>query len=285
MAISCILKRLAWPVICVLVVSACTSSRIDRALKSADALRGAQNFDAALSAYQSIIKKFPGKPKLSKVYLHLGDLYFYNLKENDHAVDTYNVVLQKWPLSSDAALAMQHLAELYGQESRYDRVIEMYSDLLKYFPENPDRYSFMHEIAAMYLKMNNFIQARLELQPLLNDKDVPADIQAQSWYDMGETYFLEGNESQAITYYKKVIELFPKSTLVPMAKLQMAQCYEDLNDLPNAVALEREIRTQYPDNEAVTAKLKFMEKRRHAVDRANKLLPWDRRAKTKEGEQ
>lgn len=267
-----------------LLLVACSATRIDRALKSADALRGAQKYEEAESAYKSILVKFPGKPQLAQVYLSLGDLYFYNLKKNPEAVDQYMVVVQDWPLSPESAFAYQHLAELYAQEERFDRVVEMNENLLKYFTNHPDRAKFMHEIAAAYLKMKNYPQARLELQKILADKDMPAEIAAAAWYEMGETHFLQGNEAQAIGYYKRMIELFPKSSLVPTAKLQLAQCYEDLGDMQNAVAIEKSLRQHYPDDESIRAKLQQMEKRRRAQDRGPQMLPWDRKALLKGGQ-
>lgn len=256
----------------------CSASRIERALKAADAQRGAQKFEDAESAYQYIIIKFPGRPQLAPVYLRLGDLYFYNLKKNPEAVAQYEVVLREWPLSPEAAFAYQHLAELYFQEDRYDRVVEMNEALVKYFPNHPDSAKFMHTIGASYLKMKNYTQARTEFKKILALQGVMSEIAAATWYDMGETYFLESNESQALPYYKKMIELFPKESLVPMAKLQMAQCYEELNDMQNAVAIEKELRTQYPDNDTIKAKLQQMEKRRRAMNRGPQMLPWDRKA-------
>lgn len=266
------------------VLAACSASRIERALKAADALRGSQSFEDAESAYKAIIAKFPGKPQLAAVYLSLGDLYFYNLKKNTEAVAQYEVVLREWPLSPEAAFAYQHLAELYLQEDRYDRVVEMNEALIKYFPNHPEAAKFMHTIGESYLKMKNYTQARIEFKKILALPSVSNEIAAATWYDIGETYFLESNESQALPYYKKMIELFPKDTLVPMAKLQMAQCYEELNDMQSAVAIEKELRAQYPDDETIKAKLQQMEKRRRAMNRGPQMLPWDRKALMKEAQ-
>lgn len=265
-------------VVMMVVLAACSASRIERATKSADALRGSQKYAEAESAYKSIVSKFSGKPQLAQVYLRLGDLYFYNLQKTPEAIAQYMVLLREWPLSPEAAFATIHLAELYGRDGRYDRVIEMNENLIKYFPNHPDTYQFMHAIGAAYLKMKNYAQARLEFQRILDAKEVPDDVAAATWYDMGETYFLESNESQALNYYKKVIELYPKSDRVPMAKLQMAQCYEELNDMANAVAIEKELISQYPGNETIKSKLQQLEKRRRNMNRGAQMLPWDRKA-------
>lgn len=262
----------------ILLMMACSASRIERATKSADALRGAQKFSEAETAYKSIAAKYTGKPQLAQVYLRLGDLYFYNLKNNPEAVAQYTTLLREWPLSPEAAITYVHLAELYEQDDRFDHVIEANENLIKYFPNHPDTAKFMHAIGASYLKMKNYVQARLEFQKILDAKDVPEDVAAATWYDMGETYFLESNESQALNYYKKVIELYPKNDRVPLAKLQMAQCYEELNDMANAVAIEKDLRSQYPDNETIKNKLQQMEKRRRNMNRGPQMLPWDRKA-------
>lgn len=266
------------------VLAACSASRIERATKTADALRGAQKYAEAEASYQSIISKFSGRPQLAQVYLRLGDLYFYNLKKTSDAVAQYTTLLREWPLSPEAAFAYIHLAELYGQDDRYDRVIEMNENLIKYFPNHPDTYKFMHAIGAAYLKMKNYAQARLEFQRILDAKGVPDDVTAATWFDRGETYFLEDNESQALNDYKKMIELYPKSDRVPMAKLQMAQCYEELNDMANAVAIEKELIAQYPDNETIKSKLQQLEKRRRNMNRGTQMLPWDRKALLKGGQ-
>lgn len=267
-----------------LLCVSCSASRIDRSTKSADALRGAQKFSDAEAAYKTIISRFAGKPQIAKVYLRLGDLYFYNLKKGPEAIAQYSAIFREWPLSPEAAVAYVHLAELYEQDERFDRVIEVNENLIKYFPNHPDVFKFMHAIGSAYLRMKNYEQARLELQKIVNAKDVPEDVAAITWYDLGETYFLEHNESQALNYYKKVLELFPKSDRVPMAKLQIAQCYEELNDMANAVAVEKELRAMYPDNEMIENKLQQMEKRRRNMSRGTQMLPWDRKALLKRGQ-
>ncbi len=267
----------------VVMMAACSGSRIERSLKAADGLRGSQKYSEAEIAYKAIIDKFPTKLQISQVHLHLGDLYFYNLKKNTDAIAQYTAILDHWPLSPDGAAAYQHLAEVYLQEDRYDRAVEMYEDLVKYFPNHPDVYSFKLHVGAAYLKMKNYSQARFEMSRILEATDVPPAVMAATLYDMGETYFLEGNESQAINYYKKLVEQFPKDTLAPMAKLQVAQCYEELNDMQNAVAVEKELRSQYPDNEAIKAKLQQMEKRRRNMSRGPQMLPWDAKALRKKG--
>ncbi len=270
--------------ILILLMVACSASRIERALKGADALRGAQKFADAETAYETTIAKFSGKPLLAQVVLRLGDLYFYNLKKKPEAAAQYMILLREWPLSPEASFAYVHLAELYGQDDRYDRVIEMNESLIKYFPNHPDTYKFMHAIGAAYLKMKNYPQAKLEFQKILDAKDVPEEVAAATWYDMGEIYFLESNESRALNYYKKVIELYPKNDRVPMAKLQMAQCYEELNDMVNAVAIEKDLAIQYPGNETIKSKLQQMEKRRRNMNQRPQMLPWDRKALMKRGQ-
>lgn len=262
---------------------ACSSTRIEHALKVADGLRGSQKYTEAEVSYKSVIDKFPAKPQIAQAYLHLGDLYFYNLKKNTEAIAQYTAVLDRWPLSPEGAAAYQHLAEVYLQEDRYDRVVEMNEKLIKYFPNHPSLFEFMHSVGAAYLKMKNYNQARFEMRRILDAKDVPSAVMTATLYDMGETYFLERNESQAIVYYKKLVEQFPRDTLVPMAKLQMAQCYEELHDMTNAVAIEKELRTQYPDDESIKAKLQQMEKRRRNMNRGPQMLPWDRKALLKKG--
>lgn len=264
--------------IVIFLCAACSATRIEHALQKADALRGAQKFAEAETAYKSIIAKFPRRPQLAKVYLRLGDLYFYNLQKNSQAVMQYEVILREWPLSPEAAFVYQHLAELYDQDDRFDRAIEMNEGLIKYFPNHPGVYKSIHAVGVAYLKIKNYSQARMEFKEILDAKDVPEDIVAATWYEMGETYFLEGNESQALNYYKKMIALYPKSDRVPMAKLQMAQCYEELNDMQNAVVLEKGLREEYPDNETIKAKLQQMEKRRRSMNRGAQVLPWDRKA-------
>lgn len=260
----------------VLFCISCSGARIERTVKQADALRGAQQFDAALKSYQDLTQRFPDKLQLAAVYLRIGDLYFYNLKKNDEAVANYQVVVQKWPLTPESAQAYQRLAELYTQDERYDRAIEMYENLLKYFPNHSEAPQFMRNIGLAYLKQKNYNQARIELQKIVATPNVAPEIMAGALYDMGETYFLEGDETRAIGFYRRMISQFPNSTLVPMAKLQMAVCYEELKDLPAAMALENELRRANPENDAIKAKLQQMEKRRRDMNRPQ-MLPWDRK--------
>ncbi len=215
------------------------SSRIDRAIARADELRGTQQYEAALQAYQQIIDLYDD-PKVADAMLRAADLYQFNLNQHDKALAMYKDLLAAWPWQPTAMTAYQRIADL--AEARHDHVgaIEALEGLLRYFPSHPERQAMRHRIGTLYLRQKDYRQARIEFFSVLEDAQLPAELRAQVLFDVAESYLLEDAPEEAIVWYEKLIKEFPDHALVHRALAQMAESHMELGEMGIARTLLRE---------------------------------------------
>lgn len=219
-------------------VVACTS-RIDRAIATADELRGTQQFNSALQGYRQIIDLYDD-PKVAEVMLRAGDLYQFNLGQLDTAQTMYQRLLKDWPWQPVAMTAYVRLADLAEARSDFIGAIEMLEGLLRYFPSHPERHALRHRIGTLYLKQKDYAQARIEFSTVLEDAQVDAALRAQVYFDLAESFLLADQPESAIPYYERLIQEFPDHALVQRALQQMAESHMELGEMGIAKALLRE---------------------------------------------
>jgi outer membrane protein assembly factor BamD (BamD/ComL family) len=68
---------------------------------------GSQEFNEAINKYNLIIDKYPGSELRYKALFMKGFILFENLKDNQRAVDTFDILLTEYPdcdLADDAAV-------------------------------------------------------------------------------------------------------------------------------------------------------------------------------------
>jgi|GEM_PF-2825666 len=221
--------------LCALLLTAC-ASRLERAIAQGDALRGTKDYSGALHAYEQIVAEYH-QPKVAEVFLRIGDLYAYNLKQTDQAVAYYRQVTTEWPWDPAALTAYQRLAESAEGSGDFTGSVEALEMLLRYFPSYPDRDRVRHRIGTLYLKLKNYDQAKIEFAELLRSKKLVPDVRAQVLFDLGETYFLNRQPEAAMPYYERFLEDFPLHPLAERVVKQLSACHEDLGQMGESAAL------------------------------------------------
>lgn len=218
--------------LCALLFGAC-SSRLDRAIARADALRGTQQYAAALTAYEVIVAEARG-PKAAEVWLRIGDLHYYNLQSVERAVAAYQKIVAEWPWQPSAMVAYRRLAELHEARRDYVAAIEALEMLLRYFPSYPERDAVRHTIGTYYMQGKNFDQAQVEFRALLAEPAGIPEVRAAVLFDLAESYLMSGAPREAIRYYEQLLADFPAHPLAKRALLQRAASYEELGEHPTA---------------------------------------------------
>lgn len=221
---------LAAGLLCALALGGC-SSRLERAIARADALRGTQQYEAALTAYEIIVADARG-PKAAEVWLRIGDLHYYNLQSVERAVEAYQKVVTEWPWQPSAMTAYRRLAELHEARRDYVAAIESLEMLLQYFPSYPERDAVRHTIGTYYMQGKNFDQAQVEFRALLAEPTLLPDVRAAVLFDLAESHLMSGAPRDAIRYYDQLLADFSAHPLTRRAQLQRAASYEELGEQP-----------------------------------------------------
>jgi len=115
-----------------------------------------------------------------------------------------NLVFAFSALAQDAHKQVAEGNKLY-QEGKYDEANNRYRDALVASPESP---IINFNIGNVLYKKRNYEESLNAYEKVLSAEDVK--LQAQSYYNLGNTHFRMGKLPESILYYKKAIKLNPE---------------------------------------------------------------------------
>ncbi len=93
------------------------------------------DLQAAIDAYQQLVKGFPNRPETQRAQLQIANAYFL-LKNYEQARTESEFLINHWPQSAEALQARFQIANSYYVQSRYAEAIAVYERLLE---EKPDK--------------------------------------------------------------------------------------------------------------------------------------------------
>jgi soluble lytic murein transglycosylase len=133
--------------------------------------------------------------------------------------------------------------------------------------------------ARIYQTNRRFAEARRHWLALVSHFPQSAH-RAEALFQLGRGYFLEDNFAEAIPWYNRVHDEFPKTDEGEQGFYYVGHCYQYLNDADHAIARYEEFLKAYPRSDFFgTAHLNAIDTLR-AVGRLEDALKWAARAQT-----
>ncbi len=199
-------------VILVLMLAGCGGVRIsspDLSLRDADRL-----FDAAEAFNVEADKDKEGEKRREQVEQRKS-LY-------DEALNTYRAVAKAAPTGKLAQRSLWQISEIYSRRYDWDKVIESYNAITAIAPLSYYGDRAKSAIADMrkYRGLIEEAQRKYKEYSALyvqNNARESYDIAAQALYDVEESYEELGDYSEAISYYQRMVDEFPKHEKAPVA--------------------------------------------------------------------
>lgn len=244
-----------------IMAMSCSRGNFDERMADAEARLGAGNAKIALKKYISITKDFKDDSRCAGIFLRIADLYSTTFDDPASAVHFYGEAIDASPLSYASQIARERRAALLEKKGDYEGAIEDYAALIKHFGNGNDEYRYRALLASVYISDRNYRQARIEIKPLVEGKDVPADMREQAVFIAAESFFIEGRQDRAAEFYQWFLNDFPKSSLAPEAKLHFATCLESMGYLGMARDVTRSAAGQYPNKKVIAARIKSLDER------------------------
>lgn len=248
--------------VCVFILlPGCAQHNFESDYKDAESKVGLGDTDAALTAYRRIADKYRADPRRPLILFRIAEMYENFLGEKDMAIEAYVRLINEYPLSEESRVARERRADLNEKKGQLDAAIEDYYALIKHYPASPDQNRYRILLVGAYLAQRNFPQARIEVKPLVEGKDTPAEIREQALFAAAESYFLEDQPQKAAPFYQAILKDFPNSKFAGEAKLHLATCIEEMGYLGAARDLTSEAAKDYPNKKVIDTRLKSIDER------------------------
>lgn len=225
---------------CLFFLSACPVDPARRDFEEAGALMGRGSLKEAAERYAFVVTRYPASAFAPESQLRIARMYA-SLKDTERAEYAYSALFFLFPESQQALAGREELAALFSGNGEYMKAIEEYQRLFQALPES--RQKFQYLIAMEYIKMNDFVQARAELNEL-NETVTNPGVSPKIRLHIAETYYLEGSYRKALERYDDLISRFPENEAAIEAMLGKATIYEEEGAYDSALRTLEEVRSK-----------------------------------------
>ena len=147
----------------------------------------------------------------------------------------------------------------------YSRAIGFYQRLLDQPAGELDKY--LYEIADCYFRLDNYSQARIELETLLEERP-ESSLLPYVLYRKGGLLLLENRLDAARADWQRLIDEFPDSSYSVQARFNFASLLEEDDRLQQALKLYQQLE-DYPRPALLEEKIEHLKKRIAAKKKAN----------------
>lgn len=241
-------------------LTGCGSERAAERFKKAEQDFGGGRFTEAIEKYDYIANNFQLTPYAPKSWYRIAYIYGHFLGDKRKAIGVYYTLISVYPESPAAFSARRDLAEIYSADGDHTKAVEQYQWMLDNIKDPLEGERYRYIIAEEYFKMNDFMQARAEINELLESAS-SEDIIAKAYLLRANTYYLEGDSNKAIDAYEETISAVPDPEIAFKARFNLAKALEEADRLKEALAVLETLKGEYPNKEAVIASMDWIRKR------------------------
>lgn len=212
----------------------------------------------AENKYQEVYQRYPHAQEAAESLFRIAKLWQFNHQDVQRALLSYLKIEHDYPDNPLVLPASEEAARIVKYTLRdFSRAIEFYQRLLDLNAGAPDQYYY--EIADCYFRLENYSQARIELETLL-EKYPQSDLAADVLYRKAGILLLEGLTEEARQDWLEVIDRFPDSKYRIQAEFDLAKVLEEEGFLSEALQLYQKLEGDVEPS-MLEAKIQHLEKR------------------------
>ncbi|WP_321367793.1 tetratricopeptide repeat protein [uncultured Desulfuromusa sp.] len=204
-----------------------------RLFSEAVELESLRNTTAAEKKYREVYQNYPQSQEAAESLFRIGNIWRFDHQDMQKALLNYLKLEHDYPHNPLVLPAREEAARIVKYTQRdYSRAIEFYQRLLDFNAGNPAQYYY--EIADCYFYLENYSQARIELESLL-EKYPQSDLAPDALYRKARILILEGLTEEARRDWLDIIERYPGSKHRTQAEFDLAKILEEEGSLQEAL--------------------------------------------------
>jgi TolA-binding protein len=219
---------------------------------------------AASTTYERIIALYPASEQAEEALFRSARIWQYDRHDERRALLTYMTLEYDYPQSPLVRKAQEEAARIYKYSLHdYSRAIVFYQRLYDAGGEAADDY--LYEVADCYFYLENYSQARIELNNLLEefpDSERVAEVLLRE----GDLALLEKSYDVARAAWQRLIAEHPQSNYRREVDYKLAGLLEEQGQLHGALVGYRNIEN-YPHPTLLNDKIEYLEQRIAAKDK------------------
>jgi TolA-binding protein len=214
----------------------------------------------ALDSYQQIIDRYPQELAAPEALYRMARLWYFDLQDPQQALLTYLRLERDYPDNSHLQQAREAAARIVKIDLGDDmQAIGYYQRLLDNGQGKTDQY--LYEIADSYFRLQNYPQARIELENLLSTYP-DSSLIPEVLHRKATILILENRIEEANQDWQRLVDDFPDSSYASRARFNMAALLEERGELELALEIYRNLQ-DYPRPLLLEQKINHLTRRIH----------------------
>ena len=216
------------------------------------------NIAAAHKKYQQDFQEYSQTELAVQALFKSAKIWQYDLQQDQKALLNYLQIEVDYPDHPLVQTAQQAAAHIIIYSLRdYPRAISFYQRLIDQPVVNRDK--FLYEIADCYFRMDNYSQARIELETL--QQEAPqSTLLPEVLYRKGGLLLLENRIDEAREDWQRLIDQFPENSFSVQARFNLAKLLEEEGRMQDALKLYQQL-DNYPYPALIEEKIERLKKR------------------------
>ena len=227
-------------------------TRLEETFQKGLALRQSGEYAEAVELFSNLHEDYPSFARIPEALFQKAEILDLYLFRHSDALLTYLLLERDYPKAPQVEPARRQVAMLFkyrlddcGQAiAAYQKVLDL---------PGPDNDQLQYEVADCYFRLNNFEQARIEFENLLNNYPY-SGLAAEVRYRIAMTYALEGKLPDAAAAYRLVIQGWPESPYAIEASFGLASVLEEQEELLEALKILQDLEGIYPKQDILKRK-------------------------------
>lgn len=219
----------------------------------------------AQKLYKQLYEGYPQSQPAAEALLRTGQIHQYDQRQYQEALLSFLQLEHDYPEHPLVRKAQREAAQIAKDSLRdYPRAIVFYQRLLEHPGGDRDRYRY--EIADCYFRLDNYSQARIELDILL-EENPQTPMLAEVLYRKANLLLLENRSVAARETWQRLIDEFPGSSYSVEARFNLAKLLEEEDRLQAALKLYQQLEN-YPQQDLLQEKIEHLKRRIAAKKKA-----------------
>ncbi len=212
----------------------------------------------AQRVYQRLYRDYPDSEMAPQALLRSAKIWQYDRQQDQQALLSYLQLEHDYPAHPLVLVAQEAAAHIVKYSLRdYSRAISYYQRLLEQPTGERDKY--LYEIADCYFRLDNYSQARIELESLLEEQP-QSELLPDVLYRKGGLLLLENRIKEARADWQRLIDQFPGSSYSLQAGFNLAKMLEEEDHLQEALKAYQQLEN-YPRPALLEEKIEHLKQR------------------------
>jgi len=204
-----------------------------------------KNFDAAITALDELVKRYPNFSLLDESMVNLGVAYYGRAQKTGEASEfqsaqrTFAALQADFPKSSHIARALFYRGESHYHQQQFAEAAASYSSLIQHYPRSELVGGAYYALGVTQEAMNQTAEAAATFSAFV--RGFPKhNLVPEVRMRQGEVLFTRGDYAHAQALFAEVAAVL-KYPLADVAMLRQARCLYEQGEYANAADVYREI--------------------------------------------